>query len=182
MNISWVLSDTAVLDPTVDIVSLKNLGSIWGSWRTWRSYQTDNVICYDMNKAGELIKRDFHNSCNFYIPSSIHAPLQRPQGVNLFEGAFVHDVERQEEIVAMHLAASVSDIVLLLGFDFSEQSPYSDRLLEHRAHNYRGLTKQALKDNPAVQWVAIDHPGQFRKDLLELDNLGQDTLTNILQT
>lgn len=180
MNISWVISDTAELDPTIDLVGMKNLGSIWGSWRTWRQYQTDNVICYDMLKAVELVKRNFQKSCNFYVPNSIYADIQRPSDVRVFEGTFVHDVERQEEIVAMHLAASVSDIVLLYGFDFSAQPVNPDKLLEHRAHNYRGLTKQAIKDNPTVQWVAIDHAQDFRKDLLELTNLGKDTLSNIL--
>lgn len=180
MNISWVFGDKAELDITVDIAEIKKIGPIWGSWRTWRSFQTDNVICYELQKAQDLIKRNFHQTCNFYVPNSIFETLERPEGVKLFEGTFVHDVEQQEEIVAMHLAASVSDIVLLLGFDFREQAKLSDKLAEHRAHNYRGLTKQAIKDHPEVQWVVVDHPGPFRKDLSELDNLGQDGLINVL--
>ena len=81
----------------------------------------------------------------------------------------------------MHLAASVSDIVLLLGFDFSESSKQDDRLLEHRLNNYRGLIKQAIVDNNQVQWVVLDHPLDFRNDLLELPNLTKDFLVNILE-
>lgn len=180
MNISWVFSDLVNLDITVDINHVKNLGSIWGSWRTWRSCQTDNVVCCDLSKSQELVKRNFQKTCNFYIPSSIYATLERPEGVKLFEGEFLHDVERKEEIVAMHLAASVSDIVLLMGFDFSKPAKLENKLLEHKAHNYRGLTKQVIQNNQKVQWVVIDHPESFRKDLLELENLGQDTLSNIL--
>jgi hypothetical protein len=35
-------------------------------------------------------------------------------------------------------------------------------------------------DNPQIQWVAIDHFEEFRKDLKNLPNLGKDTLKNIL--
>jgi hypothetical protein len=133
-----------------------------------------------LTKADELIKRAFHAVCNFYIPNSIYVDLKRPQGVKLYEGTFIHDVDNQEEIIALHLTAGLSDIVLLLGFDFSEHPKLSDKLEEHRAHNYRSLIKQAIKDNPTVQWVAIDHPGEFRKDLLELENLTKDTLNNVI--
>jgi hypothetical protein len=180
MKISWVLSDRVELDPTVDIDKLKNIGAFWGSWRTWRAYQTDNVLCNDLAKADELLKRAFHSICNLYIPNTNYATLNRPAGVKLYEGEFVHDVEHREEIVALHLAASTSDIVLLLGFDFSEQPKHADRLLEHRAHNYRGLIRQTIVDNSHVQWVVIDHPADFRKDLRELNNLTKDSLSNVL--
>lgn len=180
MKINWVLSDRTELDHTINISQLKDIGSFWGSWRTWRSYSTDNVICYDMAKADELIKRSFQTVCNFYISNSVYSSLDRPAGVKLFEGNFIHDLENHEEIVAMHLAASTSDIILLLGFDFSKVTPNPDKLLEHRATNHRNLVKQAIKDNPQVQWLAIDHQADFRKDLLNLTNLSKDTLDNII--
>jgi hypothetical protein len=182
MNISWVLSNQAALDPTIDIARLKELGSFWGSWRTWRSCQTDNVVCHDQAKAADLVKRDFQNLCNLYIPNTVYLGLDRPAGVKVYEGDFVHDVDHQEDIVAMHLATVASDIILLLGFDFSEQAKNEDRLQEHRAHNYRSLTKQVIMDNPLIQWVVIDHEPELRKDLQELSNLGKDTLKNILQS
>ena len=180
MNISWVLSDSLILDPTVDVIKLKEIGSFWGSWRTWRAYQTDNVLCHDLDKADELIKRAFHASCNFYLPNSIYTTLNSPKGVRLYEGDFIHDVNHKEEIIALHLAATTSDIVLLLGFNFQEEETIADKLIEHRAHNYRSLTRQVIKDNPTVQWVVIDHPADFRKDLLEFENLTKDTLANVL--
>jgi hypothetical protein len=82
--------------------------------------------------------------------------------------------------VAMHLAALDSDIVLLLGFDFSTKEPKSDKLEEHRVKNYNGLTKQAMVSNPNVQWVVVDHAMDLRKDLQSLDNLNKDTLDNVI--
>jgi hypothetical protein len=181
MNISWVLSDLVLLDPTQDVADLKRIGTFWGSWRTWRACQTDNVLCHDLAKAAELLKRNFQTTCNFYIPNSIYTSLDRPAGVKLYEGAFVHDVDRQEEIVCMHLAASVSDIVLLYGFDFSEVAKLPDKLDEHRAYNYRNLTQQVVISNPQVQWVVIDHDLEFRSKFQSLTNVTRDSLSNVLQ-
>lgn len=180
MNISWVLADSATADPTLDIAELKRIGVFWGSWRTWRAFQTDNVICHDQYKANELITRNFQNNCNFYIPNSVYTSLGRPEGVQLYEGVFVHDIDGQEEIVALHLAASRSDIVLLLGFDFTEPIKIEDRLLEHRAHHYRSLVKQVINDNIQTQWVLVDHPGELMENWNMLDNITCDKLSNVL--
>ena len=114
MNICWVLADSAVLDPTQDLEQLKQIGPFWGSWKTWRAYSTDNVICHDQIKANELLARAFQVTCNFYIPNQVYETLDQPKGVHVYQGDFTHDVEHREQIVAMHLAASRSDIVLLL--------------------------------------------------------------------
>lgn len=180
MNISWVVSDSVILDPLMDVTSLKNIGSIWGSWSTWRSCQTDNVVCNDPVKANDLIKRDFQKTCNFYIPNSVFQQLSRPSGVQIYEGAFEHDVDHQDDIVAVHLVTSNSDIVLLLGFDFTERAPNPDRLQEHRVQNYRGLIRQAIKSNDHIQWVLVDHPGEISKDMI-LDNLTIDSMDNVLK-
>jgi hypothetical protein len=180
MNISWVVADSEIADPAMNIAEIKRLGALWGSWRTWRAWQTDNVICYDQNKTAELIKRNFQNSCNFYIPNAVYASLDRPDGVRLYEGAFVHDVDRQEEIVAVHLAATTSDIVLLLGFDLTELEPNPDRLLSHKQHHHRNLLRQAVKDYDLVQWVVVDHLGKLDPNLANLDNVSTDTLQAVL--
>jgi hypothetical protein len=160
---------------------MKQGGAFWGSWKTWRAYNTDNVICHDMNKAQELIKRAFHATCNFYIPNSAYVSLGRPQGVRLYEGDFMgNNVVNQDEIVAMNLAASISDVVLLLGFDFSETPPLPDKLEDVKATHYRGLVHQAIKSKPDVQWILVDHKNEIRSELASLSNLGKDTFDNVL--
>jgi len=181
LNISWVLADTVVLDPMQELEPLKQTGAFWGSWRTWRAWQTDNVICHDLSKADELLKRAFQAACNFYIPNSAYVALNRPMGVQVYEGDFVHDVVRREEIVAMHLAASTSDVVLLMGFDFAEQAKNPDRMQEHQAQHYRGLVTQAIRDNVNTQWVLIDHPGKIHPAMSDLSNLTQDTMAGVLE-
>jgi len=82
--------------------------------------------------------------------------------------------------VALHLAAGVSDIVLLLGFDWAEHPKLEDRLQEHRAHVYRTLVNGVVRNNPAVQFVAVDHPEEFRKDLAQFENLTRDSMVTAL--
>jgi hypothetical protein len=180
MNISWVLADSCVIDPTVDIGTLKEIGPIWGSWRTWRSCQTDNVICHKLNKAQDLLNRNFQNSCNFYVPNSLWINLDRPENVNLYEGAFVDEFQ-PEEIIAMHLAASNSDIVLLLGFDWSERLKNPNRLEEHKFQAYRSLVSHAISDNSSTQWVLVDHTAPIMKMFSKLKNLTKDSMENCLE-
>ena len=180
MNINWVLANSYIPDPTVNLDQLKTCGAFWGGWQTWRASGTDNVICHDTVKAQELTQRAFHAVCNFYISNSTYMTLDRPQGVCLYEGEFVHDLDNHEEIVALHLTAGISDVVLMLGFDITEVELPADRLERHRTLNYRNLVRHAIKDNPNTQWVLIDHPGTIVKDFGELDNLTQDTLSNVL--
>jgi hypothetical protein len=181
MNINWVFGNKIDLDPTVDLSAIKQVASSWGSWQTWRQCQTDNVICHDMKKARELIARSFHEQCNFYIPKSIYVELERPPGVNLYEGDFIHEVDSREEIVAMHLVSGVSDIVLLLGFDFSIKEPSTDKLIAHKNLNYVNLIKQVFLDSQTTQWVLVDHPECVLDEYKKLDNLTTDSLSNVIQ-
>ena len=71
MRINWVVADSTVVAPDVDINVIKNIASIWGSWRTWRGCSTDNVVCNDAGKARELLKRNMNEMCNMYIPESM---------------------------------------------------------------------------------------------------------------
>jgi hypothetical protein len=181
MNITWVIADDVLLDPDFDIQQLKNIGSTWGSWRTWRTFGTDNVICHDIAKSRELLQRSLHTRCNLYIPEMHFQPLDRPNGIRLYGGNFLHEVEKQEEIVAMHLTSTQFDIVLLLGFDFSTLAKNTDRLASHRAFNYQNLCLQTIIDNPTVQWVCVDHHNKLDKKFLDLDNLTLDSLEQVLK-
>jgi hypothetical protein len=138
------------------------------------------VICHNQSKAVELIKRNFQTHCNFYIPNSVYYSIDCPAGVKLYEGNFVHDVINQEEIVAVHLAATTSDIVLLLGFDLAELVPTSDRLKTHQAHHHRNLIRQAIKDYEHVQWVVVDHFEKLDPNLVNLPNISTDSLQAVL--
>jgi hypothetical protein len=180
MRVNWVFTDDMILDPLADTSVMKDIGSFWGSWKTWRSCSTDNVVCHNLRKATELVQRDFATKCNLYIPNEIYISLNRPQGVYLYEGKFVDDIQ-PEEIVAMHLAASVSDIVLLLGFDWTEQPKKTDKLLEHRAHVYRTLIKHVIGNNRETQWVLVDHAGEIMPFLSALPNLTQDSMQNVFE-
>ena len=174
MNISWVLADDIVLDPTVNIDQLKKIGSLWGSWRTWRACQTDNVICHQASRAQELIEKNFQSICNFYIHNGLYILLDTPPGVQPYGGDFSHGVSRPDELVAMHLASASNNIVLLLGFDWTENTKNQD------PHQW-GMIYSAIKSNEQTQWVLVDPPENLRPDLASLGNFTTDSLPNVLK-
>ena len=180
MRINWVLADNVEINPAIDVERLKGLGPIWGGWRTWRSYGTDNVVCHEESDARNLISRNFHERCNMYLPDSVYQTVDRPSGVKLYQGEFHEAVNSPDEIVSMHLAASVSDIVLLSGFDLTPQNLDHDRMAKHKWHNYVQYFLHIVKGNPNVQWVLLDHSPGIEKVLKDLPNLLFDTLDNVL--
>ena len=181
MNVTWVLADNTQLDPTTDIKTLKNFGSVWGGWRTWRAYATDNVVCHDISKVQDLLQRNFQSLCNLYVPNSSYVMLNRPAGVKLYEGELDMELDNKDELIAMNLAATVSDVVLLLGFDWPTQDRNPDKLLEHRAHNYRSVVNRLIQERSAVQWVMVDPPSPVRPELNNFDNFNTDSLTSVLK-
>lgn len=180
MKVNWVVADSTVIDPGVDVNILKNIASIWGSWRTWRSCATDNVVCNDAGKARELLKRNMQTMCNMYIPNALYVELDRPK-VQLFGGEFRFEIDNHDELIAMQLVSGQSDIVLLLGFDWTEKPTSTDKLIAHKANNYRRFVKDTIQSYPAVQWVLVDHPGDIMPELAKLENLSQDTLENVIE-
>lgn len=180
MRINWVLADTAEINPAIDIERIKSIGPIWGGWRTWRSYATDNVVCHEESDARNLVSRNFHSRCNMYLPESVYQAVDRPMGVKLYQGQFHETVDHPDEIVAMHLAATVSDIVLLVGFDLASRNLDNDRLAKHKWHNYVQYFYHIVKNNPDVQWVILDHSTDVEKIMKDLSNLQFDTLDNVL--
>jgi hypothetical protein len=181
MRVNWVLSSEYRIDPTIDPDHLKMIGPIWGSWRTWRSCSTDNVICYDFSKAQELLARAFQSVCNFYVPRKYYQDLGRPLGVKLYDGEFSHEVDYPEDIVSMHLASGTSDIVLLLGFDFSTPNFPEDKMATHKLKNWHGLIRSIISADQTIQWAAVDHQTDLDNSYQILPNFTCDTMENALK-
>lgn len=180
MRITWALTNSASINPAIDIERLKAVGPFWGGWRTWRSYSTDNVVCHLESETRDLVSRNFHTRCNLHVPASVYQALDRPAGVKLYQGEFKETVDAPDDIVSMHLASAQSDIVLLIGFDLQPKDFGADKLAAHKWHNYKYYVLHIIKDNPNVQWVILDHPGDVEKMFKDLPNLLFDTLDNVL--
>lgn len=169
MNVQWSIADNYLLDPTLDLAALKDIGAFWGSWRTWRACNTDNVICYDRDKARELITNKFNTACNFYIHESLYTELEKPVGVRAYGSEFAHEVKHADGIVSLFLAASSADIVLMLGYDLSGEDDHD-----------KGYIHQAMVAFPDVQFVLLDKQ-ELNPKFNDLDNLTQDTIKSVLK-
>jgi len=181
MRINWVFASFWIPDVTIDMDGVKNTGPSWGSWKSWRACSTDNVICHDRGRAQELLNRAFQAVCNFYVPRKYYQELGRPVGIKLYDGDFLEEAPDLEDIIAMHLAAANSDIVLLAGFDFSKPMLVDDKFEMHKIKNRLGLTRQVIASNQDIQWVIVDHAAEMDTAFTELPNLTRDTVNNVLQ-
>jgi len=181
MRVNWIFADGYQLDPAIDTSIIKGIGPTWGSWRTWRSCETDNVICHDRAKAQELINRAFQAVCNFYIPKKHYQEVGRPSGIKLYEGDFTQELDHIEDRVCMHLVSGISDIVLLVGFNFGPPPTVTDQFEQHKLKNYHGLMRSMIASDETIQWVAVDHPTELDKAYQNLPNLTCDSMQNVLQ-
>jgi hypothetical protein len=181
MRINWVFAAGYHLDPSLDLERIKSIGPSWGSWQTWRSCGTDNVICHDSVKAKELITRAFQAVCNFYVPKNIYQDLNRPVGIRLYDGDYIEQINNIEDIVGMHLVAEQSDLVLLVGYDFSKPIIPPDRFEEHKIRNRHGLMRSVIASTPECQWVLVDHPAEIDKAYSELSNITCDKMESVLK-
>ena len=176
MNIAWLFAENTLLSPAADVQAIKNVAPIWGSWRTQRGYQTDNVICWDSQQATQLIAQGYSAICNLFVHQSVYDELGKPDRVHVFGGEFVHAVDSHDDIVGMHLVASASDVILMVGFNFTEsKNPTESRI------NYLGLAAQVVKSSPKQQWVMVDHSIDLAKPFEGQENITCDKMKNVLQ-
>lgn len=174
MKANWVFSATYSPDPTIDLGVVKNIGSTWGSWKSWRACQTDNVICNSKKEIEALLSKSFQNSCNFYIPEKFYQEFGEPPRVRAYQGEFNEPVVDIEDVIAMHLAANDSDLVLLCGFDFAlPRSNNSGQ--KHRL----GIMRHLIYSTPA-QWVAVDYDQKVDDIFSLLPNFTCDKIENVL--
>jgi hypothetical protein len=178
MRVCWVIGEEFASTHTT-AEQLKDIAPSWGSWKTWRAWNTDNVLCDNAGKAQELIQRAFHSVCNFYTAKKNYAALGRPLKVNLYEGDFPGELDRPEEIIAMHLVAEHNDLVLLLGFDLSDKE-YTDKFETHKRLNYINAFRATLSTYPNTQWILIDHPNAVTKKIT-MPNLTKDSFDSVIQ-
>lgn len=183
MNVSWVAASGYATDAAVDIEKIKSIGPIWGSQSTWRSCKTDNVVCHDVQSAESLLARQFHQRCNFYTYKNNYQLLGRPQGIYLYDNTVNFDIEVDciDDVIAMHLAAAQSDVVLLLGFDFDSSADSNDRFDLHKVTNWHRMVRGCVAQNVETQWVAVDHSVKFDKPYAALPNLTCDKISNVLK-
>ena len=176
MNIVWAVSNTYP-KKSINPEDLREIGSLWGGWKSYRSWATDNVICHDLKKAKDLVKRKFQEKTNFYIPKSFYPEVGRPTNVKLYDGDFPGTIPQPEELIALHLCSQVADVVLLLGYDLSE--PKNKKNLPDYK-NYISALRGALELYEDTQFVLVNMRSDLPEQLTEYTNLTVDTLENVI--
>jgi hypothetical protein len=159
---------------------LRDTAPTWGSWKTWRDCHTQNVICHDLVQASALHQRALQAVCNFYIPERFWLKMHRPSYMRFYQGDFDQAVDDIEDIIAMHLVAPESDLVLLLGFDLGPKPDPITASQTHRVKNRQGLIRSCLAAWNRVQWVLIDHPADLDPAFACLPNVTMDNIASVM--
>ena len=182
MKIAWCFASGTQIDPAIEIEQIKKIGSSWGSWNTWRGCETENIVCYDLQKAVELNKRALQAVTNLYVPENFYQKMNQPVGFKYYSGEFNENVDNIEDIVSMHLAASSGNpVVLLLGYKFKISGVTDNPLALHKQKNYHGMLRSVLNEYKDVQWVAVDiAEDDLDNAYSELTNFTCDTMETVL--
>lgn len=173
MNISWILAEHAILPANVSPNTLNSVAPIWSSWRNIRSYKADNAVCYDSNRAKQLLDLDWHQLCNLYVPTDLQQKTKKSP-VYAFGGTFDQDIVSHDDIVCCHLAASNNQVVLLLGFDLTKHNTKPSQIL------YADLMYTTIETYPNTQWVLVNHSNDLQDRFRSLTNLTCDSMDNVL--
>jgi hypothetical protein len=179
MDITAVFTESYQPSSVVVLGRLCSQIPSWGSWNTWKSFRTQNAICQHKDQCLTLLQRGFQDQCNFYVPKNLYRDLGRPSGVKLFDGDFDMPVDGIEDIIAMHLAQQVSDVVLLFGVQLFLPQQIDDPEKKRKTLNRHGLIYNLIRSDPEKQWVSVDATTPIDKKYQDLPNFGSDTLDNV---
>lgn len=177
MKIAVVFANQTWVDPLIDLGKLRQVGTIWSAWNQWHQLLPHHTICHDMTRAKELIAGNFHHRTELFVPETVFNALNKPRGIKSYGGEFLHEIDQPEELIAMFLAASAADIVVLVGYDW-KPSDSNDALVTYAAENRMRVIRDAIKDSPNVQWIIAAEA--VPEQLKEFENVDHDTIENII--
>lgn len=104
----------------------------------------------------------------------------QPTVVRVFQATPYPNIVDVDDIIAMHLAAAHSDIVLMLGFDLCLNTGPIDAKTAKTLQEYHGLLRSLIVNTPETQFVAIDLPQILSPPYQGIANLTCDTLQAVL--
>lgn len=180
MRFNWVLSHNFYTCNDQDWQRIQNCAPTWSALDDQRPLSVQNCVASDASVCLTAIKSEYYRTANLYVPYDFWSAHGRPSVVQVFQTTHYPKIQHLDDIVALHLAAANSDIVLLLGFDFELRvGPVDTRTAKH-LQEYHGLLRSCLVNNPLTQFVAVDHGPDFDTAYKNIANLTCDTLQAVL--
>jgi hypothetical protein len=177
MKIRWVLSEETPSD-LIDPEVINSVGESWGHWGVRNHYALDNCICVD-DYAENLVSSNLQSVCNLYIPRQNYEQLGRPDNVSAFDGTFGNSsISNKADIVALNFVSD-SDIVLLVGFNFSPVLNTDEKALQESRLAYYFDVRAIMQSHPDTQFVLIENKHKLASWALDLNNLSEDTVDSV---
>jgi hypothetical protein len=179
MRINWALSHVFVTCDDLDWQRIQNCAPTW-SGAGKKAITAQNTICSDPATCLQLLKSAAYTRTNIYVPHDFWQAQGQPAVARVFQGTPYPNIANVDDIIALHLAAAHSDIVLMLGFDFCLKPGAIDAKTAKVMQDYHGLLRSLIVNSPETQFVAIDQPEILSPSYQDIANLTCDTLQAVL--
>lgn len=179
MRFNWVLSREFSTCEDQDWQRIQNCAPTW-SGSGPRQITAQNTICSNAAGCLQLLKSAAYQRTNLYVPHDFWQEQGQPAVVRVFQATPYPNIPDVDDIVALHLAAAHSDIVLMLGFDLCLKIGTIDAKTAKTLQEYHGLLRSLIVNTPETQFVAIDQPQILAPSYQGIPNLTCDTLQAVL--
>lgn len=180
MRFNWVLASQYTHCDDIDWQRIQNCAPTWAALDSKRKLSAQNSVCSSGTACLAALESAAFNSTNLYVPHDFWQQQGRPGNVRAFQGTPYPNIAGVDDIIALHLAAAHSDIVLMLGFDFCLNTGPVDRRTAKSLQEYHGLLRSLIVNTPETQFVAIDQGQQLASPYQNIANLTCDTLQAVL--
>jgi hypothetical protein len=179
VRFNWVLSQAFSACEDQDWQRIQNCAPTW-SGAGPRQITAQNSICSNAAACLQLLKSAAYQRTNLYVPHDFWLEHGQPTVVRVFQATPYPNITDVDDIIALHLAAAHSDIVLMLGFDLCLNTGPIDGKTAKIMQDYHGLLRSLIVNTPETQFVAIDQPQILSASYQGIANLTCDTLQAVL--
>lgn len=179
MRFNWVLAHRFLTCDLQDWQRIQDCAPTWSSTIP-RKITAQNSVCSNAAECQQLLKSAAYQHTNLYVPHDFWLEHGQPTVVRVFQATPYPNIKDVDDIIALHLAAAHSDIVLMLGFDLCLNTGPVDAKTAKTMRDYHGLLRSLIVNSPEAQFVAIDQPQMLSPSYQGIANLTCDTLQAVL--
>lgn len=179
MRFNWVLARGFATCDKHDWQRIQNSAPTWASTSP-RKITAQNSICSNAAECLQLLKSAAYQRTNLYVPHDFWQEHGQPTVVRVFQATPYPNITDVDDIIALHLAAANSDIVLMLGFDLVLNTGPMDAKTAKILQDYHGLLRSLIVNTPETQFVAINQAQMLSPAYQGITNLTCDTLQAVL--
>jgi len=176
MRVNWILGiDAPVLD-SATVEGMKDVAPIWSGTSRMQPGVADNLVCHDLIRGELMLRKRYDMIYNLYVTHRLQN-LGIDSQASYYQGQFDGAITAIEDIICLHLVASISDLVILVGFDLETQAAAPE---SEAKRNRLGMIRQLMTNDQDLQWILVQDASGLDPAFGDLPNVSCDALENVL--